>query len=123
MSGSVAPVIRKDAPRPADMLHVLPLLEEASALFVLERYEEVIPRLTTILEKDPYNLDAALRLATAHSALNRTLRRSRPSAGQPRSRLGLLTSGCTWRCTTPRDGLATGGADAGVGESPQRRLS
>ena len=51
MSGSVAPVVRKDAPRPIDMLHVLPLLEEASALFVLERYAGSHSALTTILDE------------------------------------------------------------------------
>jgi tetratricopeptide (TPR) repeat protein len=44
-------------------------LEEASTLFVQAKYAEVIPLLERILAEDPYNLDATLRLATAHSAL------------------------------------------------------
>jgi arylsulfatase A-like enzyme/Tfp pilus assembly protein PilF len=63
------PVVRKDAPRPADMAHLFGALETASSLFVRERYAEAIPLLQKILASDPYNLDATLRLATAHSAL------------------------------------------------------
>ena len=37
--------------------------------FVEEHYAQVIPLLEKILAADPYNLDAALRLATAHSSL------------------------------------------------------
>jgi arylsulfatase A-like enzyme/Tfp pilus assembly protein PilF len=69
VSAGSAPVVRKDAPRPADMVHLLPLLESASALFVGRRYADVIPLLDKILEQDPHNLDAVLRLATAHSSL------------------------------------------------------
>ena len=124
MSGSVAPVIRKDAPRPADMLHVLPLLEEASALFVLERYQEVIPRLTTILEKDPHNLDAALRLATAHSSLKQDAQAlaafRKAAAIAPRSpdvRVYLAlhyARGTEWRQAVPM-------LERIVAESPQRQ--
>jgi choline-sulfatase len=69
VSGSAAPIIRKDAPRPADMVHLFEPLEKASGLFVAEKYAEVIPLLERILKEDPYNLDAVLRLATAHSSL------------------------------------------------------
>jgi arylsulfatase A-like enzyme/Flp pilus assembly protein TadD len=69
VSGGAAPVVRKDAPRPADMVHLFDMLERASALFVNEQYAEVIPLLKKIQAADPFNLDAALRLATAHSAL------------------------------------------------------
>ena len=69
VSASVAPVVRRDAPRPVDMVGLFDVIERASGLFVRERYAEVIPLLDTILAKDPYNLDATLRLATAHSAL------------------------------------------------------
>ncbi|CAN5749666.1 hypothetical protein BH18ACI5_BH18ACI5_02900 [soil metagenome] len=64
-----APVVRTDAPRPTDMVHLFGALETASSLFVQERYAEVIPVLQKILVSDPYNLDATLRLATAHSTL------------------------------------------------------
>src|SRR5205085_2757358 len=69
VSSDVKPVIRADAPRPAEMTALFPILDQAAALFVREQYREAIPLLEQILAKDPHNLDAALRLATAHSAL------------------------------------------------------
>ncbi|HJW95865.1 MAG TPA: sulfatase-like hydrolase/transferase [Thermoanaerobaculia bacterium] len=69
VASSVKPVVRKDAPRPADMAPLFPILDEAAGLFVREQYAKAIPLLEQILQKDPYNLDAALRLATAHSSL------------------------------------------------------
>ena len=69
VSASATPPVRRDAPRPADMIHLFDALERASALFVRERYAEVIPLLERILKEDPNNLDAVLRLATAHSSL------------------------------------------------------
>ena len=68
--GSTAlPVVRKDAPRPADMMPLLAKLQKASGLFAAGRFAESIPLLGDVLAADPYNLDAALRLATAHSTL------------------------------------------------------
>ncbi len=69
VSANAAPVVRKDAPRPADMTRLFDALEQASGLFVQEDYAGAIPLLKHILAEDPYNLDATLRLATAHSAL------------------------------------------------------
>jgi arylsulfatase A-like enzyme/Tfp pilus assembly protein PilF len=69
VSATAAPVVRKDAPRPVDMVHLFETLERASGLFVEQKYAEVIPLLEQVQAKDPYNLDAVLRLATAHSAL------------------------------------------------------
>jgi arylsulfatase A-like enzyme/Tfp pilus assembly protein PilF len=69
VSAGASPVVRKEAPRPVDMVRLLDVLEEASNLFVQERYAQVIPLLEQILAADPHNLDAALRLATAHSSL------------------------------------------------------
>ncbi len=69
VNAGAAPVVRKDAPRPADMVSLFDAMEKASGLFVSERYAQVIPLLEKILVADPYNLDAMLRLATAHSAL------------------------------------------------------
>jgi tetratricopeptide (TPR) repeat protein len=69
VSAGVAPAVRKDAPRPADRVHLFPVLDEASTLFVREEYARAIPLLERIQAEDPGNLDAALRLATAHSAL------------------------------------------------------
>jgi tetratricopeptide (TPR) repeat protein len=69
VSASAAPVIRKDAPRPADMIGLLPLIDRASVLFGARKYADAIPVFEEIHQKDPFNLDAILRLATAHSAL------------------------------------------------------
>lgn len=69
IASTVKPVIRPDAPRPADMTALYPILDEAAALFVSERYAAAVPLLEKILAADPTNLDAALRLATSHSVL------------------------------------------------------
>src|SRR4051794_11860093 len=69
VSSVAKPVIRADAPRPAEMAPMFPILDEAARLFVREQYAQTIPLLEQILAKDPHNLDAALRLATAHSSL------------------------------------------------------
>jgi arylsulfatase A-like enzyme/Tfp pilus assembly protein PilF len=69
VSSVAKPLIRADAPRPADMAPMFPILDEAARLFVHEQYAQSIPMLEQILAKDPHNLDAALRLATAHSSL------------------------------------------------------
>ncbi|HKR62374.1 MAG TPA: sulfatase-like hydrolase/transferase [Thermoanaerobaculia bacterium] len=63
------PVIRADAPRPANMVQLFPILDDAASLFVRGEYARAIPLLERILAADPHNLDAALRLATAHSSL------------------------------------------------------
>jgi arylsulfatase A-like enzyme/Tfp pilus assembly protein PilF len=69
VASTVKPVVRADAPRPVEMAHLFPILDRASGLFVREQYAEAIPLLEEIRRADPYNLDAALRLATAHSSL------------------------------------------------------
>jgi arylsulfatase A-like enzyme/Flp pilus assembly protein TadD len=69
VSGTATPIVRKDAPRPADMTSLLPTIEHASTLFVQERYREAIPLFKRVLTEDPQNLDAALRLATSYSSL------------------------------------------------------
>ena len=69
VSGTATPVVRKDAPRPVDMVALFPVMEQASTLFVQQRYAQAIPLLREILAKDPNNLDAILRLATSHSSL------------------------------------------------------
>jgi choline-sulfatase len=71
VASGVQPVVRADAPRPADMSSLFPLLDEAASLFVREEYAKDIPLLEKILAKDPHNLDAALRLATAYSSMGR----------------------------------------------------
>ena len=69
VGATAAPAIRKDAPRPADMAGLFEALDKASGLFVNGQYAQAIPLLEKILATDPFNLDATLRLATAHSAL------------------------------------------------------
>ena len=69
ISATAAAPVRKDAPRPADMTRLFELFEKVSGLFEARQYAKVIPLLEKILAEDPNNLDAALRMATAHSAL------------------------------------------------------
>jgi arylsulfatase A-like enzyme/cytochrome c-type biogenesis protein CcmH/NrfG len=111
VSAGTPPVARKDAPRPADMVHLFDLLEKASALFVAERYQDVIPLLEKILAADPNNLDAALRLATAHSSLGHDARaieaftragKIAPESPDVRMYLGLhYARGKDWRKGVP----------------------
>jgi choline-sulfatase len=69
ISSGAAPVVRKNAPRPADMTAMMDVIERASGLFADGRYKECIPLFERVLAADPNNIDAALRLASAHSAL------------------------------------------------------
>jgi choline-sulfatase len=69
ISASATPVVRKDAPRPADMTALLEVIDKASGLFSAGLYAKAIPLLEQVRARDPYNLDATLRLATAHSML------------------------------------------------------
>ena len=69
VAGTAATAVRKDAPRPVAMAPLFGAIERASALFVQGKYADAIPLLEHILTRDTANLDAALRLATAHSAL------------------------------------------------------
>lgn len=71
VSGGPAPVIRRDAPRAADMLPTLALLVKASALFGAGRYADAVPMFSKILGTDKNNVAAALQLATAESLLGR----------------------------------------------------
>ena len=64
-----APVVRRGAPRPADMTSLFPVMDEAASLFAAGDFRAAIAPLRRILAADPHNLDAALRLATAHSTL------------------------------------------------------
>jgi Tfp pilus assembly protein PilF len=68
VAATAQPVVRKDAPRPVDMVHLFDAMERAAGLFVAERYAEAIPLFEKILAQDPHNLDAALRLATSYSS-------------------------------------------------------
>jgi arylsulfatase A-like enzyme len=71
VSAGAAPAVRRDAPRPAAMVRLFPVMDEAAALFASAEYAKAIPVLQTILAADPHNLDAALRLATSYSSLGR----------------------------------------------------
>ena len=72
ISAGAAPVVRRDAPRPADMTALLPLIQQASSLFTAGDYRGAIPVLNQIVARDPNNLDARLRLATSYSSLGAT---------------------------------------------------
>jgi choline-sulfatase len=69
ISATAPPVVRPDAPRPADMTRLIAVIEKASALFVQEKYAAAIPLFEQILADDANNLDATLRLAVSHSLL------------------------------------------------------
>lgn len=69
VASTAKPIVRKDAPRPADMAKLFSTLDLASGLFVRGEYSKSIVLFEQIVAADPNNLDATLRLATAHSAL------------------------------------------------------
>ena len=69
IGATAAPVVRPDAPRPAEMTRLIDVIEKASALFVQEQYAAAIPLFEQILAADANNLDATLRLAVSHSLL------------------------------------------------------
>ncbi len=105
------------------MVRLFDPLEEASRLFVQEKYAQVIPRLERILAEDRYNLDATLRLATAHSALgheakaNAAFRRASelaPGSEDVKMYLALhLARGTAWADAVPA-------LEAIVAASPER---
>jgi choline-sulfatase len=111
VSAGTPPVVRKDAPRPADMTHLFEVIERASGLFVREEYAAAVPLLERILREDAGNLDAALRLATAHSALGHAAaaeaafaraRALAPDSGDVRAYLGLhYARGRDWARAEP----------------------
>jgi Tfp pilus assembly protein PilF len=69
VSSGAAPLVRKDAPRPADMSALFEPIEKASGLFAAGQYAKAIPLIEHIRAADPHNLAAVLQLAAAHSAL------------------------------------------------------
>jgi len=72
VSGGATPVVRKDAPRPADMTKLFAPIGEADGLFVAGRYAKAAPLLAKILSDDPHNLGVALQLAASYSALGQS---------------------------------------------------
>jgi tetratricopeptide (TPR) repeat protein len=69
VSATAAPQVRKNAPRAADMTGLFQTIDQASGLFEAGEYARAIPVLEHVAAADPYDLDALLRLATAHSSL------------------------------------------------------
>jgi choline-sulfatase len=69
VSGGATPLVRKDAPRPADMTKLFEAIGEADGLFAAGRYAKAAPLLAKILSDDPHNLGVALQLAASYSAL------------------------------------------------------
>ena len=59
--------IRDDAPNPRDMVHLFRDMDIGAGLFIRQEYAAAIPVFTRILEADPHNFMAALRLAVAYS--------------------------------------------------------
>jgi len=59
--------IRDDAPNPRDMAYLFHDMDVGAGLFIRKDYVAAIPVFTRILEADPYNFMAALRLAVAYS--------------------------------------------------------
>jgi Tfp pilus assembly protein PilF len=69
VSGGATPLVRNDAPRPADMTKLFEPIGEADGLFVAGRYAKAAPLLAKILSDDPHNLGVALQLAASYSSL------------------------------------------------------
>jgi len=123
VSAGAAPVVRKDAPRPVDMVGLFDVIERASDLFVREEYAKAIPLLEKIRASDAFNLDAVLRLATAHSALGheepalRMFEKAKelaPQSSDVRTYLALhLARGARWEEAVPM-------LEKIVAESPDR---
>jgi len=61
------PVLRKVAPNPRDMVHIYRDLDIGSGHFTNRNYAAAIQVFSRILEVDPYNFMAAMRLAVAYS--------------------------------------------------------
>ena len=59
--------IRDNAPNPRDMVHLFHDMDIGAGLFIRKDYAAAIPVFSRILEADPYNFVAALRLAVAYS--------------------------------------------------------
>ncbi len=123
VSATTTPTVRKDAPRPADMAHLFPVIDAASGAFVAGRYADAVPLLKQILAADPNHLDATMRLATAYSSLGQdglaveTFRRAAaiaPRSPDVRLYLGLhYAKGREWARAVPL-------LEQVVRESPER---
>jgi len=70
-SGSAT--VREDAPNPRDMTYLFHDMDIGAGLFIRRDYAAAIPVFNRILEADPYNFMAALRLAVAYSVTGDTV--------------------------------------------------
>ncbi len=70
VSSSGSHPLREDAPNPRDMTHIYHDLDIGAGLFIGHQYAAAIPVFTRILQTDPNNFVAALRLAVAHSVID-----------------------------------------------------
>lgn len=68
-SNEIPQKIPENAPRAVDMTPLFADLDRASHEFVNERYAQAVPLFERILQRDPGNLMAAVRLAVCHSLL------------------------------------------------------
>ena len=111
VGATATPVVRKDAPKPADMTALFETIDRASGAFAAGRYSEAVPFLKAILARDPFNIDATLRLATAYSSLGQealalqTFRKAAelaPRSQDVRTYLGLhYARGTDWARAVP----------------------
>lgn len=63
--------LREGMPNPSEMMTLLPILDTASQAFANGHYIEAATAFTAILQEDPTNLMAHLRLAVSHSQLGK----------------------------------------------------
>ncbi|HNP64537.1 MAG TPA: sulfatase-like hydrolase/transferase [Woeseiaceae bacterium] len=71
IGSSGRPVLRAVAPNPKDMVHLYSDLDIGSGYFTSGNYDAAIEVFGRILEADPYNFMAAMRLAVANSVTDR----------------------------------------------------
>lgn len=67
VGSSGSPKVREDAPNPRDMVYLFHDMDIGAGLFIQQDYAAAIPVFTRILDADPNNFMAALRLAVAYS--------------------------------------------------------
>ncbi len=65
------PILRDVAPNPKDMVHIYHDLDVGSGYFTSGNYDAAIEVFSRILDVDPYNFMAAMRLAVAYSVTDR----------------------------------------------------
>lgn len=70
VGSSGRPILRDVAPNPRDMVHIYRDLDIGSGHFTRQNYAAAIEVFSRVLEVDPHNFMAAMRLAVAHSVTN-----------------------------------------------------